>query len=781
VTAARTLAVIVRTELRLLVRRSSLWLYIGLLVALTTALGLTTLRTGWQEMLVSIVNNIAFFEFPVLAFLAASAVVRSRGRAVEWLAPCPTEAPLLWLGQFLGLAACVLAALLVPLLTGWAVTMLQGHTPWQSLPGFLGYGLLLLAPATLLELGIAYSLSLWLRRPALVAALAAGVDALLWLGVLLPTATLLTPLNHTLLTLHLDPVAGLGADRSLLLSLLALYSLTSLALLAASMAGASLADGQARWRGGHGWRIGLALAVALAGTCLAAWAYQGTAKTASVPAPVVAQGGLWTVETAAHTVEVDGASLSARADLTLTNRSGSPQDVVQLVMNGGLSVRAATIDGAAATVTRQGEALLVAAPRGSISAQQRIDVRLIYAGALHLLREDYQLATAIRGQDPAEFSVPVRGYQDARTLLLERDGDWRAWPTVTGAHHAAIGEAITLTVQGAAPFACSGALLRSSPTLHVYVWHEQTPQLLWASGAYQAAQLGAGSALLPSTLDRRDATRAQNALALRQALAVWLAEPPQPEPYRVVVLPYARQVALGGSVIGLPALSSASGIPAAGVTFQGTTARSLASQIGQAWLEDRVAWPGGELNAQGQFRRFVIEFGPPDAQGHQEQTLRNLGGPNPQAPWGRWTQSPSPSFALRALAVVLGQAALEEVELAGGGSTDEGSLWSSLSGTDLPDPAARSVLATLVGRGLLSDGDDPEGARQVATLVAALQQLRRGGDDASLAAFVSDLALRYPAGGEPLTDDVFCDLLDRAVIATGNASTSWPPGHVNCS
>ncbi len=750
--AARALLAIVRTELRLLLRRASFWVYAALGSALAVAVVLTSAATmPWQRALIGVVNNVAFFQLPAIALLAASGAVRHKSQAGEWLWATRLESSVLVAGQALGLAIGLTGALLAPLTAAWASLAVRGVAAPLSLPTFWAHGLLLLGPVTLIELSIAFSLGLWLRHVVLVVLLAAGLDALLWLGVLLPSASLFTPMNHTLLTLRMDPIAGLGAEAPALLPLLGLYSTVALLLVAVSAWGLALADRRAGWRPGHGrWYAGAALA-GLAALALARAGYQGAVRRGTVPPPVTGDVGAWAVLSASHSAALAGPSLSVESQLSLRNESPEAQATVLLALNPGLQVSGAAAAGRPVQVHRLGEAIRLFSSGSPVAPGETVDIELSYSGSLILLREDYSLVSALRGQDPTAYRRPVRGYLDASVALLERDGDWRAWPIAAGAHVAATANELTISVRGERSALCSGSIVRQQPGEVVYRWSGDVPQMLLAVAAYETEQRGDGVVALPPLGSPGDGQRARDALALRQALAGWLEQAPAAGPYQAAILPYAREVALGGTLIGLPACNE-------DWSDELATPRGLAGAMARAWLEEHIAWPKS-LGTDGQLRRFVIEFGPADETGQRQSTVRSLGGVNPQAPAGRLVETEGDSVALRALTVVLGQQLAVRWTGDAAAVAEERDEWSTLAAAALASQNA-AELYTLARRGFLSPWEGPESARRLAALVVGLERLRSDQGDDGFARFIQGLGEQHPAGGPPLQDGELQQVLE---------------------
>ena len=262
------------TQAILFARRPAFVIYAVLMLVLTGVVIFTdNLSGGGTGMLVvRISNNILFFQLPLLALLISPLIVQNKGPRKDWLWTTSLELPLLVLGQFVGVALVLCVTLALTGFLALAFLIIAGTVPAGNVVSLFGYYLLLLLPVTLAAAGVVIALALLARNTYAVTAAVAGVSALTWLGLFMPTATLLTPLNFTLLTLDLNSVAGLGAERPLLLSFLMFYLGCIPLMLVLAMAGHTRLDRRSGWS--PKWRRGFAgltlLAVVAAG---GAWQY----------------------------------------------------------------------------------------------------------------------------------------------------------------------------------------------------------------------------------------------------------------------------------------------------------------------------------------------------------------------------------------------------------------------------------------------------------------------------------------------------------------------------
>ena len=237
------------TQALLFARRLAFVIYAVLMLVLAGAVIFTdSLSGGTGALVVRVSNNILFFQLPLLALLISPLIVQHKGPRKDWLWTTSLELPLLVLSQFVGVALVLCVTLALVGFLALALLVIVGTVPAGNVVSLYGYYLLLLLPVTLAAAGVVIALALLARNSYVVTAVVAAISALTWLGLLMPTATLLTPLNFTLLTLHLNPVVGLGAERPLLLSFILLFYLGCIPLmLILAMAGHTRLDRRTGW------------------------------------------------------------------------------------------------------------------------------------------------------------------------------------------------------------------------------------------------------------------------------------------------------------------------------------------------------------------------------------------------------------------------------------------------------------------------------------------------------------------------------------------------------
>ena len=375
------------TQVFLFTRRLAFVIYAVLMLVLAGAVIFTDSLSGGTGMLVvRVSNNILFFQLPLLALLISPLIVQNKGPRKDWLWTTSLELPLLVLSQFVGVALVLCVTLTLIGFLALAFLIIAGTIPVGNVVSLFGYYLLLLLPVTIAAAGVVIALALLARNTYVVTAAVAAIGALTWLGLLMPTATLLTPLNFTLLTLDLNPVVGLGAERPLLLSLLLFYLGCIPLMLLLATAGHTRLDRRTGWspsrrRGFAGLAL---LALVAAG---GSWQlYSVTVAQRLVPPPVAEQINVWKVIDVEQSATLAKKTLQIHTKMRLRNQSGEAKAAVELSLNPGLHVTAASAAGEAISSQRRGELILLGPLPSAVTAEGEIELDLLYMGVPILLR-----------------------------------------------------------------------------------------------------------------------------------------------------------------------------------------------------------------------------------------------------------------------------------------------------------------------------------------------------------------------------------------------------------
>ena len=786
-------------QIILFARRPAFMIYAVLMLILVGAVIFTDdLSGGTGALVVRVSNNILFFQLPLLALLISPLVVQNKGPRKDWLWTTPLELPLLVLSQFVGVALVLCVTLALTGFLALALLIIVGTVPAGNVVSLFGYYLLLLLPVTLAAAGAVIALALLARNTYVVTAAVAAISALTWLGLLMPTATLLTPLNFTLLTLDLNPVAGWGAERPLLLSFLLFYLGCIPLMLILAMAGHTRLDRRTGWS--LKWRRGFAglalLAVVAAG---GTWQYYSVnAAQRLVPPPAAEQIDSWEVVDVEQSVILNGRILVAYTRMSLKNIIGATHESVELSLNPGLLVTEATVDGKSVSSQRIGELIRLGPFPSTVAGGGKIELELRYTGVPILLREDYQLANTITEGDPVSFQQSYVSFVSERALQWMRDSDWLAWPLSSGPHVAGNAHKLRISFNNwDGPVLTSGAVIAQESGVDIYTW-DKPPQFLVARGVYKHGSSAEGDTWVGKLSIEQTTTTARKLLRLRRALGEWL-EPSPPAAYQAIELPYVQGIVTGGSFLGFPneiesgfsfystsvtVSDSSSGAPPEVRTVHTPAAASslnLAVEVGRAWLSDEVRWPSNELTKSGNLRSYSVTCDLPDDTGNQECVRESLGGINPQAPDGRWSEeSESQSDAaplLQAFVVVVAHELVLTVAGEQAFIDEELSKWNGIALLYLESRVdTSSLMPPFISQENLPVGTwDRRHNCHLAHLVVALSEFKsqRGRD--ALADLIAALAQAHPLGGDPITEEAVRRILQDSF------GYDLPPSEMSCT
>ena len=787
------------TQATLFTRRLAFVIYAVLMLVLAGAVIFTdNLSGGTGALVVHVSNNILFFQLPLLALLISPLIVQNTGPRKDWLWTTSLELPLLVLSQFVAVALVLCVTLALIGFLALALLVIVGTVSVGNVVSLFGYYLLLLLPVTLAAAGVVIALALLARNTYVVTAVVAAISALTWLGLLMPTATLLTPLNFTLLTLDLNPVVGLGAERPLLLSFLLFYLGCIPLMLFLAMAGHTRLDRRTGWS--PKWRrgfAGLALlaAVAAGGT----WQYYSVnAAQRLVPPPAAEQLNVWEVVDVEQSVILNGRILVAYTKMSLKNITGATHDSVELSLNPGLLVTEATVDGKSVSSQRIGELIRLGPLPSTVAGGGKIELELRYTGVPILLREDYQLAITITEGDPVSFQQSYVSFVSERALQWTRDSDWLAWPLSSGPHVAGNSHKLRISFNNRdGPVLTSGAVIAQESGVDIYTW-DKPPQFLLTGGEYRHDSSTEGDTWVGKLSTKQTTATARKLLRLRRALGEWL-EPSPPAAYQVVELPYVQSIAIGGSFLGFPneiessfyysstsvtISDSSTGAPPEVKTVhtpETASALNLAVEVGRAWLSDEVLWPRNELTRSGNLRSYSVTCDLPDDTGNQECVRESLGGVNPQAPDGRWSEeSESQSEVaplLQAFAVVVAHELVLTVAGEQAFVEEELSKWNGIVPLYLE---SRGNTSSLMPPYLLPE-QLPIGTWtirhncQLAHFVVALNEFKSQLGRDALADLIAALAQAHPLGGDPITEEAV-----RRILQDG-FGYDLPPSEMSCT
>ena len=763
------------TQTLLFTRRLAFVIYVVLMLILAGAVIFTdSLSGGTGALVVRVSNNHLFFQLPLLALLISPLIVQQQGPRTDWLWTTSLELPLLVLSQFVGVALVLCVTLALNGFLMLALLVLLGTVPAGGVVSLFGYYLLLLLPVTLAAASVVIALALLARNTYVVTAVVAAISALTWLGLLMPTATLLTPLDFTLLTLDLNPVVGLGAERPLLLSLLLFYLGCIPLMLILSAAGHTRLDRRTGWSPKRQRSLaGLALLALVAAG--GSWQlYSVTVAQRLVPPPVAEQIDVWEVVEVEQRATLKKQILQIRTKMRLRNRSGEAQAAIELGLNPGLRVTGASASGETVSNQRVGELIRLSPLPSAVAAGEEIELELSYMGSPILLREDDQLAMNVTGGDPVSFQQAFVSFADARSLQWMRDSDWLAWPLTPGPHVARESHSLQISLNNSdGPFLSSGAINKQTGDIIDYAW-ESPPQFLVARGAYRHDSYAEGDTWIGRLSGERTTATAQQLLRLRHVLGEWL-EGPSHVSYQVIELPYIQHPALGGLILGFPnSIDRQAG-------WRPISILDLALPVTRAWLSNQIHWPEKRLSKIGFLRSYRETCGPRDpnkskSEQEWECTRESLGGVNPQAPHGRWIEEPESRSEVTPLRHAFAVVTAQELALALTGDRTyierERSDWDSLAShfldsthpLGLPSAGAPSPLGAF---------ESPNSC-QLAHFVVALNEFTSQFGRDALADLIAALAQRHPPGGGPLSEETVQRILQDTF------GYEWSPSELSC-
>lgn len=634
---------IAKAEVRMTLRNLGFWFYLFFVTLIVNLVFVYSRANPLRETIVQVVNNVLFFQFPLQAIIITPALTRNQHSSREWVWATQIDYPLFLAGQIFGLILLFsFASVFIPCLVtfAWMVfeksSFIDFSVVWKS------YTLLLL-PVTFLETSIIVSVTC-LTRNSIISITFIMVTAILtWLGVLMPFASLLTYLNYTLLTLYFDPVAGLGAEKELIETLLFFYFSVGLWSLSISFLGNVLLFSREQTRQGSkiflmvlsGFSVGIMI--------LAYGLYGSESKQKTVPPPPSQiQIDTWKSVSDSYIGSISDNQLKLESELTLINASNDTQTDLFLSLNPGLTCENAKVNNETAICERKGEFVHIPLP-ALVKPSQKISVTVLYHGNLVLLREDYSLAYTTSGYSPPSFQNSVYSYLQNDIVYLHRDGNWKIHPL---SFFSPVGATtITLSVPISSKMVSTGKIIQQD-SLHItYQWTGTLPQILLASAPYIIETLKSNDKIFLGVYsDQNDFHKATLLLAFKKSLDSKFGLSADSQ-QTVIMLPYLHELIFSDSIIGLPVKYN----------NQNDLANSLyllAREGSFAWLIDHISWQR-ETSTTGHLRSFETVCDEPDDTGYQECRTISLGKYNIQSPQGRVTYQFADNNVLYALQTIL--------------------------------------------------------------------------------------------------------------------------------
>ncbi len=662
---------LVRLEFLLLLRSHGLGLYAAV-TALVLAANLVFSSVDMAGMVESLTTSLLVVELPVLALTMAPVLTRdwTRGGDVLRIAP---------MGFLPPAAARLVAALLAVsgvLVAIFAVAGIafgsRSEYPWPN--GFLiGRALCrLILPVTWAQVALIHALCNVLRRVAWVALPCMLLTLATALGAYIFTQHLLHPLNYGWLTLTFDATVGLGADGPIQSRMTLMFLAVGLGLWLLSLPTIRLQDSRADWRQGQSsFVLGLA-ATGLGMIALCPGLYVQTYRSHIVPRMQTVQINTWQVDEAAHEIEWQRGNLAATSRLLMRpakTETGS-LGAVDLILNPGLRVQAAKLNGVSAVTERRGEVVSLSWPNGEPLSSVPVEIEMEYAGSPRLLREDYGETSSLPRPVP-RFRRKTVSYGDVDNLFLVRDSDWLVWPLSPYPKRSRENHGIVVTVgDTSAPLfsTANQVSLQPDSSTAVHRWSGLAPALLMWAAPQRTLEVPGGRLRIGRLQNDHEIEAAQEILGWAHRLQEIPGK--EAEELELLVMPYGDRVQFAWPYVGVPEeriqwqvlwhLSLADEHEEETIRFQ--VRLNEAIQFTADWLFEWVPWEAHPMTFDG--RTYYHNDG---------QTPRR----NPQAPFQRWTAHPVPAVWHYAFAVVVAQRLLmtEEAEFVG----RERFLWKQIS------------------------------------------------------------------------------------------------------
>lgn len=633
---------IAKSEARMMLRNLGFWFYLFFVTLIVNLVFIYLRNNPLRETIVQVVSNILFFQFPLLAIVITPALTRHQHSSREWIWATQIDYPLLLTGQIFGFILLFsFAVVFIPCSVTFAWMVFQKSSFIDFVVLWKVYTLLLL-PVTFLEISILVSVTCLARNSIISIAFIITATILTWLGVLMPSASLLTPLNYTLLTLYFDPVAGLGAEKKLIQTLAFFYFSTGLLSLSMSVLTNALLFSREQTKPRSKFSLMVLLGFSAGIMFLAYGFYWSEIKQRTVhPPPLQIQIDTWKLVSDTHIGSIADNQLKLESELTIINASNDPQTDLFLSLNPGLTCDKAKVNNETALCERKGEFVHIPLPT-LVKPNQKISVKVFYQGGLVLLREDYSLTYTTRGYSPPSFQNPVYNYLQNDIVYLHRDGDWKVHPLSSFSHIGAT--TITLSVPVNNQIVSTGEIIQQDSTHVTYQWAGTLPQILLVSAPYIEAPTLKDKIFLGIYSDKSDFDKASLLLTFKKSLDLKFGLTTDSQ-QTVVMLPYAQELIFSDSIIGLP------------VKYRNqndlvNVAYLLARDASFAWLINHISWPQ-EINTVGHLRSFETICDEPDEAGYQECRTISLGKYNLQSPQGRIIYQVADNNVLYALQTIL--------------------------------------------------------------------------------------------------------------------------------
>ncbi|NOK64093.1 MAG: hypothetical protein GFH27_549413n5 [Chloroflexi bacterium AL-W] len=763
---------IIFIEVVLLLRKTGFWLYSACLVVLAIyVVSIQPRSASAFDILVSLISNLTALAIIPMTWFIMEAILRHKSTSRDWFWITQGDTPTVVLGQFVGLFIGFMISLILAFGTASLFMIFQRRLDSANVMTFWGYALAIVVPLAFFVFSMVFVVGAMLNRMMATLLVVIVFHALIILGILMPYVTLFTPLNHTLMNFRIDPLVGIGAEKSLITSLLWLYVSIAISLTIVAMWLSSRREIRRGFHHRNRWWTGFILVGGIVSMVGATYAYQMAIHHSIVPPPVVDQVEVWEVVDATHDATLEQSHLAVQAQLQLMNTSDSTVDSIVLALNPGFQIVQATIDNQVVDAQYEGEVIrLTWQDSSTIIPDQIVSVTVSYQGKPRLLREDYSFANSIGVEEPTMFRRPIYTYVESTTAMLHRDGDWRIWPHTSTPHVAEYTD-LAITVPQKHTIVSSGQATQQNEESITYIWTNSIPQFLISTAPYRLTEHDFGTIYTAQMGNDLDVERTTVLLQMRHTLAEILGEPLSEENYQAVVLPYTQDIITSNSIIGVPLTTKwLSDSQEQWFDEPHLVQRNLALALTKSSLSDRIAWTRTSLHVDGQPRSITIEC-TYDASGNETCNRQIRGANTPHAPQGRLVEPDVLSPLLHAWGVVLSRSMIQD-QFNSTTFDDERRLWKILSESpELADRGAYNEAQSVLNRqGLLPNisPDRHQEAQKIAHFVIQIDQLYQRQGNVGLRDAIDEMIIQYPVGSSPLTEEQFEQIMSSTFIELGS-------------
>jgi len=585
-------------EMLMAVRRKTIWVYILLPFALLIAL----LTTG-DEPLTSFVpltlSNLLFVLMPLQAIYIAPALTRNDHALHDWFWSTPS----LWTKAVAaqavayGLIVVALSIFFVPV--ALMIGVVEDRWTWSQMSQVVLPMWILSAIAILGQAFIVCALTFLLRRAIAVIALVSLTALGVYFSVVSPALTLLDVRDVTLASLTLNPITGIAPDFVLGIWLVLIYLTLGLFLWHTGLLTFPWREIRVTWIPSMYWRVGTAWILSLGMILIVLLGYTRQVSAFRVPGAVATQSDWWVVQDVSHVAQMGLDSLQVDSRLKMVLEEETDVDEVELLLNPGLQVQTARLEGQALRWSREGEVLHLALPtavEGGRNADP-LNIEITYSGWPKLLREDYARtndSTFIGIKRVAGYTRETVSYADDTSLQWFRDSDWLIWPVTSQMHVASHSNQLEITVPVERydtvvfpdkPDYVEGKIAR-------YIWLSNPPSMLLLAGGYQEhKRREEQSVFIGEFQGEPDLAWADEILGVYAKLVAWWAG--DGHPINLAYFPHGERIHMTQSWITVP-----SDTPYDFSEFE-ESKLNLAVLLVEDWLREQIVWNDTPVSTQG--------------------------------------------------------------------------------------------------------------------------------------------------------------------------------------